>query len=147
MSWDCHSRPVTSPFHFPAGFTGGQNHNIMPSFNKTILVGNLTRDPETRYTPKGTAICQIGLAINRSWKTESGEKKEDVVFIDCKAFGKSAETLAQYTRKGRPLLIEGRLDVEEWEDKTSKEKRRKTVVIVESFQFLGDAPKQEVAGD
>jgi len=119
----------------------------MPSFNKTILVGNLTRDPETRYTPKGTAICQIGLAINRSWKTESGEKKEDVVFIDCKAFGKSAETLAQYTRKGRPLLIEGRLDVEEWEDKTSKEKRRKTVVIVESFQFLGDAPKQEVAGD
>ena len=80
----------------------------MASFNKVILVGNLTRDPELRYTPKGTAIAKIGLAVNRVWKTETGETKEEVTFVDIDAFGQQAETIAQYLKKGRPLLVEGR---------------------------------------
>lgn len=115
----------------------------MPAFNKVILAGNLTRDIEQRFTPKGTAIAQFGLAINRKWTAEGGEKKEDVVFVDCKTFGKSAETLTQYVHKGDPLLIEGRLDLEEWEDKTDKKKRQKITVIVEGFQFLKSKEKGE----
>lgn len=115
--------------------------NKMPSFNKVILAGNLTREPETRYTPKGTAICQIGLAVNRVWTSESGEKKEAVTFVDCKAFGKSAETLAQYVKKGHPLLVEGRLHLEQWEDKETEEPRQKLSVVIESFQFLKGADK------
>ena len=114
----------------------------MANFNKVILAGNLTRDPEMRYTPKGTAIAEIGLAINRTWISEAGEKKSDVCFVDCKAFGKPAETLSQYVKKGSPLLVEGRLDLEEWEDKESKKNRRKLTVIIEGFQFLNSAPKK-----
>ena len=110
--------------------------NNMASFNRVIIAGHITREPETRYTPKGTAVCQIGMAMNRKWKTETGEKREDVVFVDCKAFGKQAETLGQYTKKGDPLLVEGRLDLETWEDKNSKEKRQKHVIVIEGFQFL-----------
>jgi len=113
----------------------------MANLNKVILAGNLTRDPETRYTPKGTAIAGFGLAINRTWTNEAGEKKEKVCFVDCKAFGKSAEILTQYVKKGNPLLVEGRLELESWEDKESKDKRQKLVVLVEGFQFLNAAPK------
>ena len=81
----------------------------MANFNKVILAGNLTRDPELRYTPKGTAIAKIGLAINRTWKSETGETKEEVTFVDVDAFGRTAEIIAQYLKKGRPILIEGRL--------------------------------------
>jgi single-strand DNA-binding protein len=115
----------------------------MASFNKVILCGNLTRDPELRYTPKGTAIAQFGLAINRVWTSEAGEKKEDVCFVDCKCFGKQAETLAKYTAKGHPLLIEGRLDLEEWGDKETKAKRQKLTVVCEGFQFLKNKPADE----
>jgi len=115
----------------------------MPNFNKVILAGNVTRDPEMRYTPKGTPIAKFGLAINRHWTAESGEKKEDVVFVDCSTFGKLAETLSQYVSKGHPLLIEGRLDLEEWEDKETKQKRQKLSVIVEGFQFLRGKDKAE----
>jgi len=107
----------------------------MANFNKVILAGNLTRDPELRYTPKGTAIAKIGLAINRKWKSESGEMKEEVTFVDVDAFGKTAETIGQYLKKGRPILIEGRLRYETWEDK-SNQKRSKLGVVMESFQFL-----------
>lgn len=113
----------------------------MPSLNKVILVGNLTRDPEIKYTPKGTAIARIGLAVNRTWKSESGEKKEEVTFVDVDAFGKQAETLAQYLKKGRPLLIEGRLRYDTWEDKQTNQKKSKLGVVLESFQFL-DSGKQ-----
>jgi single-strand DNA-binding protein len=115
----------------------------MPAFNKVILVGNLTRDCEIRYTPKGTAVAQFGLAINRQWTSEAGEKKEAVCFVDCKCFAKSAENLSQYTKKGHPLLVEGRLDLEQWEDKESKENRQKLVVCVEGFQFLRNKDKSE----
>jgi single-strand DNA-binding protein len=108
----------------------------MATFNKVILVGNLTRDPELRYTPKGTAIAKIGLAVNRRWTTETGEQREEVTFIDIDAFGKQAETIGQYLKKGRPLLVEGRLRLDQWDDKQTGQKRSKLGVILESFQFL-----------
>jgi len=108
----------------------------MASFNKVILAGNLTRDPELRYTPKGTAVARIGLACNRKWKSETGELKEEVTFVDVDAFGKQAETIGQYLKKGRPILIEGRLRYDTWEDKQTKQKKSKLSVVLENFQFL-----------
>ena len=117
----------------------------MASFNKVILVGNLTRDPELRYTPKGMAIAKIGLAVNRNWRTEAGEQKEEVTFVDVDAFGKQAETLGQYMRKGSPILIEGRLRLDQWDDKQTGQKRSKLGVVVEGFQFLGGGQRTEGA--
>lgn len=108
----------------------------MASFNKVILIGNLTRDPELKYTPKGTAVAKIGLAVNRSWRSESGELKEETTFVDVDAFGRQAETIGQYLKKGRPIMIEGRLKLDQWEDKQSGQKRSKLGVVLESFQFL-----------
>jgi single-strand DNA-binding protein len=112
----------------------------MANFNKVMLMGNLTRDPEVRYTPKGTAIATIGLAVNRVWSTESGEKKEEVTFVDVDVWGKQAETIGQYMGKGKPIFIEGRLKLDSWDDKESGQKRSKLKVVCESFQFIG-APK------
>jgi single-strand DNA-binding protein len=108
----------------------------MASFNRVILVGNLTRDPELRYLPKGTAVAQFTLAISHKWKTESGESKEEVSFIDVEAFGRQGEVVAQYMRKGRPFLVEGRLKQDTWEDKTTQQKRSKLKVILEGFSFI-----------
>lgn len=108
----------------------------MASFNKVILIGNLTHDPELRYTPKGTAIAKIRVAVNRTWKSETGETKEEVTYVDVDSFGRQAETLAQYMKKGRPIMIEGRLRYETWEDKQSGQKRSKLGVVMETFQFL-----------
>ena len=109
----------------------------MASFNKVILMGNLTRDPELRYTPKGTAIAKVGLAVNRVWTNEAGEKKEDVTFIDVDIFGRTAENVGQYMRKGRPILVEGRLKLDQWDDKTTGQKRSRLGVVAETVQFLG----------
>ena len=109
----------------------------MASFNKVILVGNLTRDPELRYTPKGTAIAKIGLAVNRTWRTEAGETKEEVTFVDVDIFGRTAENVGQYMRKGRPILIEGRLRLDQWDDKQTGQKRSRLGVVAETVQFLG----------
>ncbi|HXS69651.1 MAG TPA: single-stranded DNA-binding protein [Candidatus Polarisedimenticolia bacterium] len=109
----------------------------MASYNKVILVGNLTRDPELRYTPKGMAIAKIGLAVNRNWTSESGEKKEEVTFVDVDIFGRTAENVAQYMKKGRPILIEGRLRLDQWDDKQTGQKRSKLGVVAENVQFLG----------
>jgi single-strand DNA-binding protein len=108
----------------------------MANFNKVILAGNLTRDPELRYTPKGTAIAKIGLAINRRWKSETGELKDETTFVDVDAFGKTAETIGQYLKKGRPILIEGRLRYQTWDDKQSGQKKSKLGVVMENFQFM-----------
>src|SRR5512137_2385991 len=108
----------------------------MASFNRVILAGNLTRDPELRYTPKGTAIARIGLAINRNYTTESGEKKEEVTFVDVEAWGRQAEVIAQYMKKGRPFLVEGRLKLDQWEDKNTHQKQSKLKVVLESFSFI-----------
>ena len=117
----------------------------MASFNKVILVGNLTRDPELRYTPKGTAIAKIGLAVNRVWTNEAGEKKEEVTFVDVDVFGRTAENVGQYMRKGRPILVEGRLRLDQWDDKQTGQKKSKLGVVAETVQFLGSAPGGEGA--
>lgn len=109
----------------------------MPNLNKVLLMGNLTRDPELRVTTKGTSICQFSLAINREFKLESGEKREEVLFVDVEAWGKGAEIVAKYCAKGRPLYVEGRLRLDTWEDKNTKEKRSRMKVVMEQFQFLG----------
>jgi single-strand DNA-binding protein len=108
----------------------------MASFNRVILAGNLTRDPELRYTPKGSAVAGFSLAVNRTWKTESGESKEEVSFIEIEAWGRQAEVIAQYMRKGRPLLVEGRLKQDTWEDKNTHQKQSKLKVVLEGFSFI-----------
>ncbi|HUU84556.1 MAG TPA: single-stranded DNA-binding protein [Phycisphaerae bacterium] len=108
----------------------------MANYNRVILAGNLTRDPELSYTPSNTAICKFGMAINRQWRDQQGNTQEDTCFVDCTVFGRQAETLNQYMRKGRPLLLEGRLHYSQW---TSQEgqRRSKLEVVGERFQFLG----------
>jgi single-strand DNA-binding protein len=119
----------------------------MASFNKVILMGNLTRDPELRYTPKGTAIAKIGLAVNRVWTTETGEKREEVTFVDVDVFGRTAENVGQYMRKGSPILIEGRLKLDQWDDKQTGQKRSKMGVVAETVQFLGSPRGAEGGGE
>lgn len=122
----------------------------MSSFNKVILLGNLTRDPEMRNTPSGQAICKFGLAVNRSYTGQDGQKKEEVTFVDVDAFGKQAETIGKHVTKGRSLLVEGRLKLESWEK--NGEKRSRLGVVLESFQFVGGkeqggAPKSQAVDD
>jgi single-strand DNA-binding protein len=117
----------------------------MANFNKVILAGNLTRDPELRYTPKGTAVARITLAVNRTWKGESGESKEEVSFVDVDVWGRQAEVISQYMKKGRPLLVEGRLKQDTWEDKNTKQKQSKLKVVLESFSFI-DSNRGEAGG-
>jgi single-strand DNA-binding protein len=107
------------------------------SFNKVILVGNLTRDPEVRYTPKGSAVCDLGLAVNRVYSTDGGEKREEVTFVDVVLWARLAEIAGEYLKKGRPVLIEGRLQLDTWDDKQSGQKRSKLRVIGETMQLLG----------
>ena len=113
----------------------------MANFNKVILLGNLTRDPEVRYTPKGTAVAEIGLAINRFIPaSDGGEKREETTFVDVTLWGRTAEIAGEYLKKGRPVLIEGRLQLDTWDDKTSGQNRSKLKVVGESMQLLGGKP-------
>lgn len=105
------------------------------SFNRVILLGNLTRDIEVRHTGNNQAVANIGLAVNRRWRSPEGENREETTFIDCEAWGKTAEIMSQYLRKGRPVFIEGRLKLDQWEDKEGK-KQSKLRVVVETFQFV-----------
>src|SRR6266404_4369757 len=109
----------------------------MASFNKVLLLGNLTRDPEVRYTPKGSAVCDLGIAANRVYTTDSGEKREEVTFVDVTLWGRTAEIAGEYLKKGRPVLIEGRLQLDTWDDKTTGQKRSKLRVVCERMQMLG----------
>ena len=109
----------------------------MASLNKVMLIGNVTRDPELRYTPKGTAVVELGLAVNRRYTADNGEKREEVVFVDVTYWGKTAEVAAEYLRKGRPVFIEGRLQLDSWDDKQTGQKRSKLRVVGESLEFLG----------
>ncbi len=108
----------------------------MASYNRIILVGNLTRDPQLSYTPANTAVCKFGIATNRRWKDREGNSREDVCFVDCALFGRSAETFNQYMAKGRPVLVEGRLTLNQWTTPEG-EKRSKHEIFVENFTFLG----------
>lgn len=105
-------------------------------FNKVILMGNLTRDPETRTTSGGQSVTRFSLAVNRTWRNANGEQQEAVSFIDCVAWGKPGEIIAQYLQKGRAVLVSGRLDQSSWEDKESGGKRSKIEVVVEDFNFV-----------
>jgi len=109
----------------------------MANLNKVMLIGNLTRDPELRVTPKGTAICTFSLAVNRKFRDESGADREEVTYVDIEAWGKAGENISKYCTKGRPLFVEGRLRLDQWEDKNTKEKRSRMKVVCENFQFLG----------
>lgn len=118
----------------------------MANLNKVMLIGNLTRDPELRVTPKGTAICTFSLAVNRKYRDESGGDREEVTYVDIEAWGKSGENISKYCTKGRPLFVEGRLRLDQWEDKNTKEKRSRMKVVCENFQFLGSGRGGEGGG-
>lgn len=109
----------------------------MANLNKVLLIGTLTRDPEIKYTPKGTAIADIGLAINRNYTTDSGEKREEVTFVDVTLWGRVAEIVGEYCKKGRPLFVEGRLQLDTWDDKQTGQKRSKLKVVGDNIQLLG----------
>ena len=117
----------------------------MANFNKVFLMGNLTRDPQVSYLPSQTAVCELGLAVNRRWTSQDGQQKEEVSFVDVVAYGKQAETLGKYLRKGRPVFIEGRLKLDQWEapDGTKRSKMR---VVLEGFQFIDSRAGGETGG-
>ena len=109
----------------------------MAYLNKVFLIGNLTRDPELRVTPKGTAICSFGLAVNRQFRDESGTARDETTFVDIEAWGKQGELVSKYLTKGSPCMVEGRLRLDSWEDKNTQQKRSKLKVVLENVQFLG----------
>ncbi len=109
----------------------------MPSFNKVILMGNFTRDPELRYLPNNTAVCDMGLAVNDRFQNKAtGQWEDRPNFVDCTAFGRTAENISKFFSKGRPIFIEGKLRFEQWEDRTSGQKRSKLKVVVDTWQFV-----------
>jgi len=109
----------------------------MGNYNKVLLMGNITRDIEVRYLPtSNTAVTSIGLAVNRKWRDQSGELKEEVTFVDCEAFGKTAENISKFFSKGKPIFIEGRLKLDTWKDKTDGSNRSKLKIVVENFEFV-----------
>lgn len=116
----------------------------MASFNKVILMGNLTRDPEMRVTPNGLSICKLGLAVNRNYTTRDGERREETTFVDVDAFDKQAEVIAKYMSKGSPILIEGRLKFDQWE--SDGQKRSKLSVVLDRFEFVGGSREQNQGG-
>ena len=108
----------------------------MANLNKVFLMGNLTRDPELRYTPSGMAVASFGMAMNRKWKSQDGQQKEDVCFVDVEAWARTAEVISEYCKKGSPLFVEGRLRLNTWEGRDGQ-KRSKLRVVVDNFQFIG----------
>lgn len=120
-----------------------EEFKIMASLNKLLLIGNLTRDVEVKYTPNGAAVASFGIACNRKWKDAKGEMREEVTFVDVDMFGKVAETAGKYLAKGKPVFLEGRLKLDEWQDKQTGQKRSKLKMVAETMQFLGDGQKRE----
>lgn len=112
----------------------------MANLNKVFLLGNVTRDPEIRYTPKGSAVCDLGIAVNRNYTTDSGEKREEVTFVDVTLWGRTAEVAGEYVKKGRPIFVEGRLQMDTWDDKQTGQKRTRLRVVAENMQMLGGRP-------
>ena len=113
----------------------------MANLNRVLLIGNLTRDPELRYTPKGTAVTDFGLAVSRIYSGEDGEKKEETTFVDVTLWARQAEIAGQYLKKGRPVFIEGRLQLDTWDDKQTGQKRSRLRVVGENIQLLGSRPE------
>ena len=117
----------------------------MASYNRIVLMGNLTRDPQLSYTPSNTAVCKFGIATNRKWRDRDGNEREEVCFVDCTLFGKGGEVFNQYMSKGRPVLVEGRLTLNQWTTPEG-DKRSKHEVFVENFTFLGGGRGGEGGG-
>ena len=117
----------------------------MANYNKVLLIGNLTRDPDLRYTAGGTAVVNFGMAINRSFTGQDGARREETTFVDCEAWAKQAETLKQYLKKGSPIFVEGRLKLDQWETQDGQ-KRSKLRVVCERFQFLGRGGQESDGG-
>ncbi|MEW6200208.1 MAG: single-stranded DNA-binding protein [Planctomycetota bacterium] len=117
----------------------------MAGYNKVILLGNLTRDPQLRYLPSNMAVCDFGLAVNRRWRDKDGNQKEEVCFVDVSAFGRQAETINQYMSKGRALLVEGHLRFDTWTGQDGQ-KRSKLSVVLDTFQFVGGRGDQPGPG-
>lgn len=115
----------------------------MPSYNLVILMGHLTREPELRTSPNGTAICNIGLAINRNWKDQNGNTQSEVTYVDVTVFQRSAEYCARYLRKGSAVLVEGRLHLEQWEDRNGGGKRSRLTVVANAIRMIGDPNNQQ----
>ncbi|MBV8377558.1 MAG: single-stranded DNA-binding protein [Verrucomicrobia bacterium] len=115
----------------------------MANLNRVLLIGNLTRDPEIRYTPKGTPVTEIGLAVNRVYSGEDGERKEETTFVDVTLWARQAEIAGQYLKKGRPVFIEGRLQLDSWDDKQTGQKRSRLRVVAENLQLLGSRQEGE----
>jgi single-strand DNA-binding protein len=115
----------------------------MANLNRVLLIGNLTRDPEVRYTPKGTAVADIGIAINRVYSGDDGERKEEVTFVDVTLWGRQAEVAQEYLKKGRQVFIEGRLQLDTWDDKQTGQKRSRLRVVAENMQMLGSRADSE----
>ena len=109
----------------------------MANVNKVMLLGNITRDLEVRYTPKGTAVCDLGMAVNRVRLSDNGEKIEEVTFVDVTLWGRNAELAGQYLAKGRQVFVEGRLQLDQWDDKATGQKRQRLRVVGENMQFIG----------
>src|SRR5271156_5546299 len=118
----------------------------MANFNKVLLLGNLTRDPEVKYTPKGTAVCDLGLAVNDSYKAQDGTIKETVTFVDIEVWGRTAENCKQYLTKGRPVFVEGQLRLDQWETPQG-EKKSRLKVRADRVQFLGGGPARSGGGE
>jgi len=118
----------------------------MANLNKVMLMGNLTRDPEVRYTPKGTAVAELGLAINRVYTADNNEKREETTFVDVTLWGRTAEIAGEYLKKGRPVFIEGRLQLDSWDDKQTGQKRSKLKVVGEAMQLIGSRGGGEGGG-
>ena len=118
----------------------------MRGFSKAIITGNLTRDPELRSTPNGASVCSFSVAVNRTYRDTSGEQKEDVSFIDCSAWGKLGEMIAQYAKKGSGVLVSGRLSQRSWEDKNGGGKRSRVEIVAEDFNFIGNNGSQRDDG-
>ncbi|MEI6279898.1 MAG: single-stranded DNA-binding protein, partial [Verrucomicrobiae bacterium] len=112
----------------------------MANVNKVILIGNVTRDPEVKFTPKGSAVTDVSLAINRNYTLDTGEKREETTYVDIELWGRLAEIAGEYAKKGRPIYVEGRLRMDTWEDKTSGQKRSRMKVVGENLQLLGSRP-------
>ena len=119
----------------------------MANLNKVMLMGNLTRDPELKYTPKGTAVAELGLAINRIYNAENGEKREETTFVDVTLWGRTAEIAGEYLKKGRPVFIEGRLQLDTWDDKQTGQKRSKLKVVGEGLQLIGSRGGADTGGN
>jgi single-strand DNA-binding protein len=118
----------------------------MANYNRVLLMGNLTRDPQLKYLPSQMAVVEFGMAINRKFRTANGEDREEVCFVDCSSFGKQAEVINQYFTKGKPIFIEGRLKYDQWEDKNGGGKRSRLVVVVDRFEFIGGRDQQGGGG-